>query len=131
MPSAPCDRSAIYASRLFSRRQLDVRARVVALCDELHLTGEHGVRSGFIERSGKFSVVHARTVDVSRSGAGVTLTHELPSGSEVVLCFRLPGNGVPLCLHAVVIRSCGFRVGLRFVQPTAEQRLLLSELCHS
>ena len=47
-----------------------------------------------------------------------------------MLGFRVPGSGALLCLHAVVIRSHGFRVGLRFVQPTAEQRLLLSELCH-
>ena len=54
-----------------------------------------------------------------------------PVGSEVVLCFRLPGSGTLLCLCAVVTRGQGFRVGLRFVQPTAQQRLLLSELCHS
>ena len=90
-------------------------------------------------------VVHGRTVDLSRSGAGVTLTRELASGSEVVLCLCLPGSsrgprrarswldGVdnPLCLRAVVIRRRGFRAGLEFVQPTAEQRLLLCEFCYS
>jgi hypothetical protein len=112
------DRSAIFASRLFSRRRLDVRARVVAL----NSTIEHGTL--------EHVVVHARTFDISRGGAGLTLTRELPWGSEVVLCFRLPGNGTPLCLHAVITRRQGFRVGLRFVQPTAEQRLLLCELCY-
>ncbi len=112
------DRSAIYASRLFFRRRLDVRARLVALRSmSEHVTPEH-------------AVIHARTHDISRSGAGLTLTRELPSGSEVVLCLRLPGRGTPLCLHAVITRRQGFRVGLRFVQPTAEQRLLLCELCY-
>jgi len=128
MPSARRDRSAIYASRLYSRRRLDVRARVVALNVTRHSTGERGVGNG-VKHGGKYTVVHARTLDVSRSGAGLTLTRELPSGSEVLLCFRVPDNGTMLCLHAVVIRSRGFKVGLRFVQPTAEQRLLLSELC--
>jgi hypothetical protein len=127
MPTALRDRSAIYASRLFSRRRIDVRARVVAL----HSMGEHGVAHRVSGYGVKYSVVHARTVDVSRSGAGLTLTRELPAGTEVVLCFRIPGNGTMLCLHSVVTRGYGFRVGLRFVQPTAEQRLLLSELCHS
>jgi len=119
MPTVLRDRSTIYASRMSSRRRIDVRARVVAL----H-SGERCTRHGV-----KYSVVHARTFDISRSGAGLTLTRELPSGSEVVLCFRHPGNGAMLCLHAIVARSKGFRVGVRFVQPTAEQRLLLSELC--
>lgn len=86
-------------------------------------------------------VVHGRTVDLSRTGAGLTLTRELAAGAEVVLCLNLPGGGVPgepvfgslgrkpLCLRAVVIRQRGFRAGLRFVEPTAEQRLLLCEFC--
>jgi hypothetical protein len=57
------------------------------------------------------------------------VTCELPAGSEVVLCVRVPGIGSPLNLRAIVARSQGFHVGLEFVQPTAEQRLLLSELC--
>lgn len=132
MPSAHRDPSAIYASRLFSRRRLNVRARVVALgiTQGERGTVAHGMRRD-IEHGVKYNVVHARTVDVSHSGAGLTLTRELLSGSEVVLCFRIPSNGALLCLHAIVIRSRGFKAGLRFVKPTAEQRLLLSELCHS
>jgi hypothetical protein len=121
------DRSTIYANRLFSRRRLDVRARLVTP----HSAGGHGVPRGVghgVHRGVEYVVVHARTLDVSSSGAGVTLTRELPSGSEVVLCFRHPGNGILLCLHAVITRCRGFRAGLRFVQPTAEQRLLLSQL---
>jgi len=74
-------------------------------------------------------VVHGRTADLSRSGAGVTVTQELAAGTEVVLCLRLPGSGETLILRAVITRRRGFRVGLEFVQPTAEQRLRLSELC--
>jgi hypothetical protein len=121
------DRSAIYASRLHSRRPLDVRARVVAL----HSPGDRSVGHGVTREGVKYSVVHARTRDVSQTGAGLTLTRELRVGSEVVLCFRLPGSGTLLCLAAVVTRGQGFRVGLRFVRPTTQQRLLLSELCHS
>ncbi len=107
-------RSEIHASRILSRRPLDVRARLVAQ----HSTGES-------------IVVHARTHDVSCSGVGLTLTRELPSGIKVMLCFRLPGSDTALCLHSVITRCQGFRAGLRFVQPTAEQRLLLSELCYA
>jgi hypothetical protein len=114
MPIPSSSRSSIYASRLFSRRRLDLRARLVALC----ATGEP-------------VIVHGRTRDVSKGGAGLTLTRELPSGTQVVLCLRLPGNGSPLCLQAVITRRKGFRVGLQFVKPTAEQRLLLSELCYA
>jgi len=105
-------RSPIYASRLFSRRPLDVRARVVAL----HSPGER-------------VIIHARTCDVSCGGAGLTLTRSLPSGTEVALCLRLPDNGGLLFLQAVITRRQGFRVGVQFVRTTAEQRLLLSELC--
>ena len=56
---------------------------------------------------------------------------ELPSGTQVVLCLRLPGRGAVLCLQAVITRRQGFRAGLQFVEPTAAQRLLLSELCYA
>ncbi len=124
--TAPRDRSAIYASRLFSRRRLDVRARLLPL----RSTGERAVMHG-VENGVGHDVVHARTRDISLSGAGLTLTRDLPSGSEVVFCFRLPANGKMLCLQAIVTRRHGFRAGLHFVQPTAEQRLLLSELCYA
>jgi len=114
MPSTIDSRQAIHASRILSRRPLDVRARLVAQ----HSTGEH-------------VVVHARTRDVSCSGVGLTLTRELPSGTKVMLCFKLPGSENALCLPAVITRRQGFRAGLRFVQPTAEQRLLLCELCYA
>jgi hypothetical protein len=114
MPTPFGSRSSIYSSRLFLRRRLDLRARLVAL-----------------RHTGEPVIVHARTCDVSRGGAGLTLTRELPSGTQVVLCLRLPGDGSPLCLHAVITRRKGFRVGLQFVRPTAEQRLQLSQLCYA
>jgi hypothetical protein len=114
MTAAFSKRSPIFASRLFSRRHLDVRARLIAR----RSTGER-------------IIIHARTFDLSRGGAGLTLTRELPSGTSVLLCLRLPGNGSALCLQAVIARRQGFRVGLRFVQPTAGQRVLLSELCYA
>ena len=114
MPSPCTSRASMYASRLFSRRRLDVRVRLV----EMRSTGE-------------CVVVHARTFDLSRTGAGLTLTRELPSGTEVVLCLRLPCSEHALCLRAVITRCRGFRAGLRFLQPTARQRLMLSELCYA
>ncbi len=111
MPTPTRDRSSIYASRLFSRRALDQRARLIAR----FATGER-------------VVVHARTCDISHSGAGLTLTRELPAGTEVTLWLRLPGNG-NLCLQAVIARRAGFHAGIRFVETSAEQRLLLAELC--
>jgi hypothetical protein len=107
----PMDASPIYASRLYTRRSIDVRARLIAM----HSGGER-------------TVVHARTCDLSRSGAGLTVTREMPSGVEVILYLHLPGHEMPLCLQALIIRRKGFRVGLQFVSPTAEQRLLLKEL---
>ncbi len=105
--------SPIYASRLFSRRHIDVRARLIAV----HAGGER-------------TVIHGRTCDLSRSGAGLTVTRELSSGVEVILSMHLPGHESPFCLQAVIIRRKGFRVGVQFVSPTAEQRLLLNELCY-
>jgi PilZ domain len=111
----PCSQSSIYASRLWARRPLDLRARLLT-------------RQG---AGGRAVVVHGRTVDLSRSGAGVTVTSELAAGTEVLLCVQLPGGGNPLCLRAVITRRRGFRAGLEFVQPTAEQRLLLFTLCYA
>jgi c-di-GMP-binding flagellar brake protein YcgR len=114
MPTPFSSRKPIHASRLFSRRPLDVRARLVAL----HSTGER-------------VIVQARTYDVSRGGAGLMLTHGLPSGTEVALCLRLPGNDGQLFLQAIITRRRGFRVGLQFVHTTTEQRLRLCELCYA
>jgi hypothetical protein len=106
--------AAIYRSRIYSRRRLDMRARLLA-------------RSN----SGEQFVVQGWMCDLSCSGAGLTLTHELPSGSEVVLCLRVPGEVVQLSLRAVIRRRQGLRAGLEFLPPTPEQRLLLTELCYS
>lgn len=114
MPTPLGSQSSTYASRLFSRRRLDLRARLLAQ----RPTGEH-------------IVVQARTVDVSRTGAGLTLMRELPSGTQVVLCLRLPGRGGVLSLRAVIIRRQGCRAGLQFLETNATQRLLLSELCYA
>lgn len=114
MPTPLGSQSSIYASRLFSRSRLDLRARLLAQ----RPTGER-------------IVAQARTVDVSRTGAGVTLMRELPSGTQVVLCLRLPGRGAVLSLQAVIIRRQGCRAGLQFLETNAAQRLLLSELCYA
>jgi PilZ domain-containing protein len=112
---ASTERNRIWCNRVWPRRPLDLRARLLTR----PAAGGLGV------------VVHGRTVDLSRSGAGVTVTCELAEGSEVVFCMHLPGSGTTLDLRAVITRRRGFRVGLEFVQPTAEQRLLLSALCQS
>jgi hypothetical protein len=112
MPAPTISFRSIHASRLSARRPFDLRARLVA-----------------VQPTGKSVTVHARTRDLSSSGAGLTLTRELPSGTTVALCLRLPGAGGQLCLQAVITRRKGFRVGVQFLSPTAQQRLLLSELC--
>jgi len=100
---------------VWPRRPLDLRARLLTQSSA----------------GGRVTVVHGRTVDLSRTGAGMTLTRELTTGTEVLLCMQLPALGDALCLRAVIKRRRGFRVGLAFVEPTAEQRLLLSRLCYA
>jgi hypothetical protein len=112
MPIPRDSHPSIYASRVFPRHRLDVRARLEAV----HSTGER-------------VNIQARTRDISRSGAGLTLTHELPVGTDVLFCLRVHGSGSQLCLESTITRRTGFRVGLRFLRLTAEQRLLLFELC--
>jgi hypothetical protein len=106
--------ASIHRSRIYSRRRLDLRARLLAS-----------------SKSGEQFTVYGWMCDLSCSGAGLTLTRELPSGSEVVLCLRLPGDYGQLSLRAVIRRQQGFRAGLEFLPPTPEQRLMLTELCYS
>jgi PilZ domain-containing protein len=103
---------ALYENRRYARRKVDVRVRL--------LTRR--------ESDGRMAVAYARTADLSRGGACVTLSSELSLGTEVLFCVRLPGSDQLLCLKAVVIRRRGFRAGLRFLQPAAEQRLMLCKL---
>jgi hypothetical protein len=110
-------RSTIYGNRLYARHAMDLRARL--------LPGN----SVGDRHPGALSEVHGRTVDLSRGGAGLTLTREVASGSEVVLCLQVPGKSHPLSLPAVIVRSRGFRVGVKFLDAPAEQRLQLYELC--
>lgn len=107
-------RDSIHRSRIYSRRPIDLRARLLAR-----------------DTQGEQFVVHGWMRDLSCSGAGVTLTSELPSGTEVVLCLRLPGQMGQLRLGAVIRRRQGFRAGLEFLPPTPEQRLQLTELCYA
>jgi hypothetical protein len=106
-------RSAIYGNRLYARHPMDLRARL--------LTGQNV--------GGALTEVYGRTVDLSRGGAGLTLTREVASGAEVTLCLQVPGSSHALSLPAVIVRSRGFRVGLKFLDASAEQRLQLYELC--
>jgi len=105
------DAGRIYATRLYVRRPVDVRVKL------------------FYCSGGETGVVYARSVDISSSGAGLTLSGELAVGTDTVLCLRLPGSDHQLLLRARVVRRRGFRAGLRFLRPTAEQRLRLCEFC--
>jgi PilZ domain len=115
MPTPMRSQASIQSSRLYARRPLDLRVQLLARPDA----------------SGQVIVIHGRTVDLSRRGAGLTLAGELAAGTEVVLCLRPPGWKNALCLQAVIIRRRGFRVGVEFVRTTAEQSLLLGELCYA
>jgi hypothetical protein len=107
--------TAIYGNRMYTRHPMDLRARL--------LSGK--------DTRGQFSVVHGRTVDLSRGGAGLTLSREVAPGTEVVLSVQPPGSRHPLILPAVIVRSQGFRVGVKFLDTTAQQRLQLCELCEA
>lgn len=121
-PSEPCftalagemrsTTQKLHANRLYERRPLDLRVRLLTQ----QIPG------------GTVYVVRGRTVDLSCSGAGLTLSDELQPGTEVLLQLCMPGCD-ELKLHARVIRRRGFRVGLKFVALTAAQRLQLGELC--
>jgi hypothetical protein len=100
------------SARSVARHPLDIRASLLAI-----VAGGEQVR------------VQARTRDLSPLGAGLTLTRPLPSGTLVLLTLRLPGGRGQLSLKAVIARHQGYSAGVHFVGPTAEQRLLLGELC--
>ena len=107
-------RSAIYASRLLPRRPLDVRACLTA-----------------IARSGEPVTLYGRTYDLSPAGACLSVPAPLPSGTEVAVHFRLPDGMEALAMRAVVLRRQGSRLAVRFLQATAQQRLLLAEFCRA
>ena len=95
-----------------ARRPFDLRASLIAFA-----------------AGGEQLQVQARTRDLSPSGAGLTLTRPLPNGTFVLLTMRLPGSQGRLSLKAIIARCKGYSVGVHFVAPTLEQRLLLGELC--
>jgi hypothetical protein len=111
MPSVFRSRPSIYASRVHQRRPLDVRVCLIA-----------------IDANGERVMIYGRTRDLSVSGAGLTLPSPLPYGTEIALQIRMP-RGEALALRAVVMRRQGSRVGVRFLQTSAEQRLRLAEFC--
>ena len=106
--------ATVHRSRIYSRRRLDTRARLLT-------RGERG----------KEEVVHGWMRDLSCSGAGLMLAGDVPPGAEVVLSMRLPNQMGHLNLKAVVRRRQGFRTGLEFLTTTPEQRLMLTELCYA
>ena len=108
------DFQSLYASRLHTRSSLDLRARVVTMPTQ-----------------GNPLIVYGRTRNLSRSGVAVTLTGELPAGSEVLFCLRMPASGEALCLRSVVARRHGSLAGLHFLEPTLGQRRQISMLCDS
>ncbi|MDR3764101.1 MAG: PilZ domain-containing protein [Acidobacteriota bacterium] len=106
--------ATIHRSRIYSRRPLDMRARLL-------MRGERG----------KEEVVHGWMRDLSCSGAGMMLAGNVTPGAEVVLSMRLPNRLGHLNLRAVVRRHQGLRTGLEFLTTTPEQRLMLTELCYA
>jgi PAS domain-containing protein len=111
MQSASRSRFSIYSSRLHQRRPLDVRVCLLA-----------------IDANGEWLRLYGRTRDLSLSGACLTLPCMLPHGSEVALQLRLP-QGESFAVRAIVIRRQGSRLGVRFLETSAAQRLMLAAYC--
>ncbi len=106
--------ATVHRSRIYSRRRLETRARLLT-------RGERGQEQ----------VVHGWMRDLSCSGAGIMLAGDVATGEEVVLDMRLPDSLGQLRLKAIVRRRQGFRTGLEFLTTTPEQRLMLTELCYA
>jgi hypothetical protein len=69
----------------------------------------------------------AHLVDVSTTGAFLQTPTELPLGSIVLLRFEAAGRFLKLEAEVVHVKTAS-GMGLRFVDPTAEQRTALEQI---
>ena len=104
-------RAASYRSRIFERRQFDLRVKLI------------------VHRNGRNEVIHGRSRDLSFSGVGVTLVRDVAHQTPCLLLIRFPKTDVEVQLPAVVAQSRGSRFGLQFHKLSGEQRLLIQKIC--
>jgi len=97
--------------RRFARCRFDARIQVAVFREGLTIT------------------YWGRTSELSLDGVGATLSGELRVGEVVSLEFPIPLPPHVIKVRAVVRYSDGLRCGLEFLVVTAEQRLLLREVC--
>ena len=97
--------------RRFSRSRFDVRIQVAVF------------------REGVTTTCWGRTSELSMDGIGATLSGQLAVGEVVSLEFPIPLPPHIIKLRAIVRYSDGLRCGLQFLVVTAEQKLLLHEVC--
>ena len=97
--------------RRWKRVPLDVRVKAVIRKDE-----------------GK-TVIHGRSLQLSESGMGVTMTREVPKGTVATLIFKLPGDEDERTLQAEVKYRNGFHCGFEFLGISAQTRQELLSFC--
>lgn len=100
-----------HGQRRFSRSSFDVRIQVAVF------------------RDGVTTTCWGRTNELSLDGIGATLSGALQVGEVVSLEFPIPLPPHVLKVRAIVRYSDGLRCGLQFLVVTAEQKLLLHEVC--
>jgi hypothetical protein len=97
--------------RRFSRYRFDVRIQV------------------WVFREGVTTTYWGRTSELGQDGIGATLSGELQIGEVVSVEFPIPLPSGVMKLRGAVRYSEGLRCGLEFLVVTAEQRLILRQVC--
>ncbi len=100
-----------YRSRTFDRRRFDLRVKVL------------------FHHEGHKRVTYGRTRDLSFSGIGVIVSHQLANGTPCIIVLRFPRTDIEVQLPAVVANGRGFSCGLQFQQLSGEQKLLIQRIC--
>lgn len=104
-----------YRSRIFRRHRLDLRIKLFVPSS----------------RPRNPALIHGRSRDLSYGGIGIVLTQPVAHGTPAMLVFRVPVLDIEIALPAVVTHRAGSRYGLRFVQLSAEQKLLIQRICRA
>lgn len=89
------------------------------------------VRIAIIERASP-CIIHARLNDLSSGGVNIMVPRDLADGTLAMVGLRFPGtDDAILWFRSKLRHRKGFRCGFQFVDVSAEQKLLLRDLCHS
>jgi c-di-GMP-binding flagellar brake protein YcgR len=104
-------RAPVLERRRSQRTPLDVRVKL--------LTSE----------AGREKITYGRSTDICEGGMGVTLTCELPEGTQAMLVFKLPGEEWERSFQAQLKYHSGFRHGFEFTRMLPEQVHELRAFC--